>query len=67
MLASFSFPICELFHTLQAIVACVATGIVKWFNGERAGLSSLAEDQKVSYEAQVDQKRGKNSAENLCV
>jgi cold shock protein len=68
----------------------MATGIVKWFNGqkgfgfiqptdggtdvfvhisavERAGLSSLAEGQKVSYEIKVDAKRGKSSAENLRV
>jgi CspA family cold shock protein len=34
---------------------------------ERAGLSGLAEGQKVSYEVQVDRKRGKSSAENLRV
>jgi CspA family cold shock protein len=34
---------------------------------ERAGLSNLAEDQKVSYEIKVDPKRGKSSAENLRV
>jgi cold shock protein len=34
---------------------------------ERAGLSSLAEGQKVSYEVKVDPKRGKSSAENLRV
>ena len=34
---------------------------------ERAGLSSLAEGQKVSYESKVDPKRGKSSAENLRV
>ncbi|KJC43899.1 cold-shock protein [Bradyrhizobium sp. LTSP849] len=34
---------------------------------ERASLSGLAEGQKVSYEVQVDQKRGKSSAENLRV
>ena len=68
----------------------MATGIVKWFNGqkgfgfiqpddggndvfvhisavERAGLSNLAEGQKVSYEVKVDPKRGKSSAENLRV
>ncbi|WP_024520671.1 cold-shock protein [Bradyrhizobium sp. Tv2a-2] len=68
----------------------MATGTVKWFNGqkgfgfiqpddggqdifvhisavERAGLSGLAEGQKISYEVQVDRKRGKNSAENLRV
>jgi CspA family cold shock protein len=32
---------------------------------ERAGLSSLVEGQKVSYEEQRDPKRGKTSAENL--
>ena len=32
---------------------------------ERAGLSSLAEGQKVSYEIKVDPRRGKSSAENL--
>jgi CspA family cold shock protein len=64
----------------------VATGTVKWFNGqkgfgfiqpddggkdvfvhisavERAGLSSLNEGQKVSYEIVAN--RGKESAENL--
>ena len=34
---------------------------------ERAGLSGLAEGQKVSYEVKVDSKRGKSSAENLRV
>jgi len=34
---------------------------------ERAGLSSLAEGQKVSFEIKVDPKRGKSSAENLRV
>jgi CspA family cold shock protein len=66
----------------------VATGTVKWFNGqkgfgfiqpddggkdvfvhisavERAGLSSLNEGQKVSYEIVAN--RGKESAENLRV
>jgi cold shock protein len=66
----------------------MATGTVKFFNGERgygfikpddggsdvfvhigaverAGLSSLAEGAKVSYELKVDPKRGKGSAENL--
>jgi len=32
---------------------------------ERAGLSGLAEGQKVSFEIKVDSKRGKSSAENL--
>ncbi|WP_366555297.1 cold-shock protein [Aquibaculum sediminis] len=32
---------------------------------ERAGMNSLAEGQKVSYEEQVDPRRGKSSAENL--
>jgi CspA family cold shock protein len=32
---------------------------------ERAGMSGLAEGQKVSYEEQRDPKRGKSSAENL--
>jgi len=68
----------------------MATGTVKWFNGqkgfgfiapddggndvfvhisavERAGLSGLAEGQKVSYEIVVDRKRGKSNAENLRV
>jgi cold shock protein len=34
---------------------------------ERAGLSNLAEGQKVSYEIKADPKRGKSSAENLRV
>ncbi|MEH2504671.1 CspA family cold shock protein [Bradyrhizobium sp. AZCC 1578] len=34
---------------------------------ERAGLSSLNEGQKLSYEATVDRMRGKTSAENLRV
>ena len=34
---------------------------------ERAGLSGLAEGQKVSYEVVVDRKRGKSNAENLRV
>jgi cold shock protein len=68
----------------------MATGTVKWFNGqkgfgfiqpddgsndvfvqisavERAGLSGLAEGQKVSFELVLDRKRGKSSAENLKV
>lgn len=32
---------------------------------ERAGMSSLAEGQKISYEEQRDPKRGKSSAEDL--
>jgi cold shock protein len=32
---------------------------------ERAGMSSLNEGQKVSFEAKVDKMRGKTSAENL--
>ncbi|MCF3933405.1 cold-shock protein [Acuticoccus sp. M5D2P5] len=32
---------------------------------ERAGLSHLNEGQKVSYEIEVDRKRGKSSAVNL--
>ena len=34
---------------------------------ERAGLSSLAEGQKVSFELKTDPRRGKTSAENLRV
>ena len=34
---------------------------------ERAGLSSLAEGQRVSYEVKVDPRRGKSSAEDLRV
>ena len=34
---------------------------------ERAGLSGLAEGQKVSFEIKADPKRGKSSAENLKV
>jgi cold shock protein len=68
----------------------MATGVVKWFNGqkgfgfiqpdgggndvfvhisavERAGLSTLNEGQKVSFEIKADPKRGKSSAENLRV
>jgi cold shock protein len=68
----------------------MATGTVKWFNGqkgfgfiqpddggndvsvrvsavERAGLSGLAEGQKLSFEIKVDTKRGKSSAEDLKV
>jgi CspA family cold shock protein len=70
--------------------AQMATGTVKWFNGqkgfgfiqpdgggndvfvhvsavERAGLSGLAEGQKLSFEIKVDTKRGKSSAEDLKV
>ncbi|WP_374447781.1 cold-shock protein [Stella sp.] len=32
---------------------------------ERAGMSGLAEGQKISYEEQRDPRRGKSSAENL--
>jgi CspA family cold shock protein len=32
---------------------------------ERAGMASLQEGQKISYEEQRDAKRGKSSAENL--
>jgi CspA family cold shock protein len=32
---------------------------------ERAGMDDLKEGQKISYEEQVDSKRGKTSAENL--
>ncbi|MDQ8726779.1 cold-shock protein [Bradyrhizobium sp. LHD-71] len=68
----------------------MATGVVKWFNGqkgfgfiqpsdgsndvfvhisavERAGLSGLAEGQKVSYDLKTDKMRGKTSAENLAL
>ena len=68
----------------------MATGTVKWFNGQkgfgfiapddggndffvhiravlRAGLSGLAEGQKISYEVKVEAKRGKSSADNLRV
>lgn len=34
---------------------------------ERAGLRTLADGQKVSYEVAVDQRRGKSSAEQLQV
>jgi cold shock protein len=34
---------------------------------ERAGLSSLAEGQKISFELKTDPKRGKTCAENLRV
>lgn len=66
----------------------MATGTVKWFNGqkgfgfiqpenggpdvfvhisavERAGLRSLNEGQKISYEIEVDRRSGKSSAGNL--
>jgi CspA family cold shock protein len=32
---------------------------------ERAGMGGLNEGQKVSYEVQIDKRRGKSSAENL--
>ena len=32
---------------------------------ERAGMNSLNEGQKVSFESKLDSKRGKSSAENL--
>ena len=32
---------------------------------ERAGMSGLAEGQKVSYELMIDRRTGKSSAENL--
>jgi CspA family cold shock protein len=32
---------------------------------ERAGLTGLAEGQKISFEAKTDKMRGKTSAENL--
>jgi cold shock protein len=34
---------------------------------ERIGLNSLNEGQKLSFEAKIDRKRGKTSAENLRV
>ena len=34
---------------------------------ERAGLSGLAEGQKVAFEIKADKMRGKTSAENLSV
>jgi cold shock protein len=66
----------------------MATGTVKWFNGqkgygfiqpddgskdvfvhisavERAGMSSLNEGQKLSYEIVSDRRTGKSSADNL--
>lgn len=66
----------------------MATGTVKWFNGqkgygfiepedggndvfvhitavEQAGLQTLNEGQKVNYELQTDEQRGKTSAVNL--
>ena len=66
----------------------MATGTVKWFNGqkgfgfiqpndggqdvfvhisavERAGLSGLAEGQKVNFEVKTDKMRVQTSAENL--
>lgn len=73
---------------VRALEMRMATGTVKWFNGqkgfgfiqpndggndvfvhisavERAGLSGLAEGQKVSFEIKTDRMRGKVSAENL--
>lgn len=66
----------------------MATGTVKWFNGqkgfgfiqpddgsndvfvhisavERAGLRSLNEGQKVSFDVVADRRSGKSSADNL--
>jgi CspA family cold shock protein len=50
----------------------MATGVVKWFNGqkgfsavERAGPRDLREGQKVSYEITKDQRTGKASADQL--
>ena len=66
----------------------MATGVVKWFNGqkgfgfiqpddgskdvfvhvsavERAGMHSLNEGQKVTYDIVADRKSGKSSADNL--
>jgi CspA family cold shock protein len=66
----------------------MASGTVKWFNGqkgygfiqpddggkdvfvhisavERAGMSSLNEGQKISYEVVSDRRTGKASADNL--
>jgi cold shock protein len=66
----------------------MATGTVKWFNGEkgygfiqpddggkdvfvhisaveRAGMRSLNEGQKLSYEMETDRRSGKTSAGNL--
>ena len=68
----------------------MATGTVKWFNGqkgfgfiepsdgskdvfvhisavERAGLSGLAEGQKISFDIVADKRSGKSSADNLRV
>jgi cold shock protein len=73
---------------VRALEKRMATGTVKWFNGqkgfgfiqpndggkdvfvhisavERAGLSGLAEGQKVNFEIKADKMRGKTSAENL--
>jgi CspA family cold shock protein len=73
---------------MQTESGIVATGKVKWFNGdkgygfiapdgggndvfvhisavERAGLRTLNEDQKVSYEVTTDRKSGKLSADQL--
>ena len=75
-------------HATIALEKKMATGVVKWFNGqkgfgfvqpddggndvfvhisavERAGLSGLAEGQKVTFEIKADKMRGKVSAENL--
>ncbi|MCK0196400.1 cold-shock protein [Ancylobacter sp. 6x-1] len=66
----------------------MATGTVKWFNGqkgygfiqpdnggpdvfvhisavERAGMTSLNDGQKISYEIETDRRSGKSSAGNL--
>lgn len=79
-----------LLHYYSRMGKIMATGTVKWFNGqkgfgfiqpddggndvfvhisavERAGLSNLAEGQRLSFEVKVDPKRGKSSAENLQV
>ena len=60
----------------------MSTGTVKWFNGtkgygpdvfvhisavERAGLRSLNEGQKVTFELERDKRSGKMSAGNLAV
>jgi cold shock protein len=55
----------------------MSIGTVKWFNGqkgfgfihisavERAGMHSLSEGQKVSFEVRADRRTGKSSADNL--